>query len=320
MMKEMKQSKPARMRAGLIDRMKSLAGATRVYALVGKSGTGKSFRAKLVAENNGIDYIVDDGLLIQGNSIVAGKSAKRDKIYMHAIRTALFDDHMHRHEVVDAIRSRKIRKILLLGTSERMIARTAERLELPPPIKVIFIDEISSEEDIKKAQKSRNEEGKHVIPVPSIQVERDYPNLLAKSIKVLYKIGKGFGRFNSGDHKVYEKSLVQPSFHDDEGKIAISEIAIGQMIAHCVDEFDGELIVKKVKIRPSHGVYNMRAEVNVPYGNRMNVDLKELREYIIDRIEKFTGIIVGEFSLIISGVVKRPQNRVSDEHEKPDID
>ena len=37
----------------------------RVYALVGESGTGKSFRAKLVAQKYGIDMIIDDGLLIR---------------------------------------------------------------------------------------------------------------------------------------------------------------------------------------------------------------------------------------------------------------
>ena len=95
-----------------------------------KAGTGKSFRAKLIAEKYGIDYIIDDGLMIHGNSIVAGKSAKREKVYMSAVRTALFDDPLHRHEVIKAIHSRSIKKILLLGTSERMVARTAERLQL----------------------------------------------------------------------------------------------------------------------------------------------------------------------------------------------
>ena len=40
-----------------------------VYALVGESGTGKSFRAKLLAESYGIDAIIDDGLLIQNDKI-----------------------------------------------------------------------------------------------------------------------------------------------------------------------------------------------------------------------------------------------------------
>ena len=48
----------------------------KVYALVGESGTGKSFRAKLVAQKHGIDMIIDDGLLIRDNRILAGHSAK----------------------------------------------------------------------------------------------------------------------------------------------------------------------------------------------------------------------------------------------------
>ena len=47
----------------------------KVFALVGKSGTGKSFRAKLIAEKYGIEVIIDDGLIIKDNSIIAGKSA-----------------------------------------------------------------------------------------------------------------------------------------------------------------------------------------------------------------------------------------------------
>ena len=49
----------------------------QVYALVGESGTGKSFRSKLLAEEYGIHAIIDDGLLIQDDKIVAGRSAKR---------------------------------------------------------------------------------------------------------------------------------------------------------------------------------------------------------------------------------------------------
>ena len=53
-----------------------------VFALVGESGTGKSFRAKLLAESYGIDAIIDDGLLIQNDKILAGRSAKKEKTYI----------------------------------------------------------------------------------------------------------------------------------------------------------------------------------------------------------------------------------------------
>ena len=72
----------------------------KVYALVGRSGTGKSFRSKLVAEKYGIELIIDDGLLIRGDKIVAGKSAKKEKIFLKAIKTALFDEEIHRNEVI----------------------------------------------------------------------------------------------------------------------------------------------------------------------------------------------------------------------------
>ena len=312
----MKKEERARRRAHLWDRLKTLMGGIRVYALVGKSGTGKSFRAKLIAERFRIDYIIDDGLLIHQNSIVAGKSAKRERIYMSAVRTALFDDPLHRHEVVKAIQSRRIRRILLLGTSERMIARTAERLQLPLPVRVIHIEEISSPEDIEKAQRSRNEEGKHVIPVPLLQVERNYPQLLSKSIKILFKMGKGFGRRRKIAQKVYEKAVVQPFFQNEsKGKLTISEQAIGQLIAHCADEFNEELTVKKVKIRLHKGVYQVRAEIKIPYGNQLTDSLHELHGYIVERIERFTGIIIGELNLVVAGVTRRDRNGGSDEHE-----
>ena len=145
-----------------------------VFALVGPSGTGKSFRAKLVAEKYGIDAIIDDGLLIQNDKIVAGQTAKREKTYMGAVRVALFDDKGHRDQVAKALQKNHIKKILLLGTSEKMVQKIAIRLQLPAPSKIIDITDVASQEDIEIAQRSRLVEGKHVIPVPSIEIKRDY--------------------------------------------------------------------------------------------------------------------------------------------------
>lgn len=49
----------------------------KVYAFVGPSGTGKSYRAQMVANENNINYIIDDGLLIKDNAVIAGNSAKK---------------------------------------------------------------------------------------------------------------------------------------------------------------------------------------------------------------------------------------------------
>src|SRR5512142_1361908 len=114
----------------------------RVYALVGESGTGKSFRAKLVAQKYGIDMIIDDGLLIRGDALLAGRSAKKEQMYMSAVKTALFHDKSHRDEVARALGREHFRKILVIGTSERMVTKICERLQIPHPIKIIKIEDI----------------------------------------------------------------------------------------------------------------------------------------------------------------------------------
>lgn len=64
----------------------------KVYAFVGPSGTGKSYRAQMVANERGINYIIDDGLLISGNEILAGISAKKAPTKIETVRNALFQN------------------------------------------------------------------------------------------------------------------------------------------------------------------------------------------------------------------------------------
>ena len=42
----------------------------KVYAFIGPSGTGKSYRAQMVANEYNINYIIDDGILIKENDII----------------------------------------------------------------------------------------------------------------------------------------------------------------------------------------------------------------------------------------------------------
>ena len=92
-----------------------------VYALVGASGTGKSHRALWVAKERNIEYIIDDGLLIRGNEIIAGKSAKREKTRIGSIKTAVFTSDDHAFEVAQQLKAAQCQSILILGTSDNMV-------------------------------------------------------------------------------------------------------------------------------------------------------------------------------------------------------
>ena len=96
-----------------------------ICALVGPSGTGKSHRALWVAKEHNIDYIIDDGLLIRGNGVVAGKSAKREKTRVGAVKTAVFTDDEHAFEVSMALKQNKVNRLLIRGTSDGMVAKIA---------------------------------------------------------------------------------------------------------------------------------------------------------------------------------------------------
>ena len=62
----------------------------KVYAFVGQSGTGKSYRAQMVASEKNIEYIIDDGLLISNNKVSAGESAKTAPTKIETVKHALF--------------------------------------------------------------------------------------------------------------------------------------------------------------------------------------------------------------------------------------
>lgn len=271
-----------------------------VYALVGESGTGKSFRSKLIAEKYGIDALIDDGLLIQNDKILAGHSAKREKTYMGAVRVALFDDKEHRDEVAKAWKKARIKKLLILGTSEKMVMKIATRLQLPQPQKIIHIEEIASREEIEKAIKSRQVEGKHVIPVPSIEIKKSYPQIFSNTVKVFFRKNNIFKKSNN-EGKLFEKSIVQPEF-SKKGRIEISEAALTQMVMHCVSESEPQVRVNKMTIKTDSRGYKIIITIDVPFGTQLTGKIHKMQKYIIDKIESYTGILIEEVSIVIDKI------------------
>lgn len=269
----------------------------QVFALVGKSGTGKSFRARLVMEKYGISLLIDDGLLIEDQRIIAGKSAKKENAYMAAVRTALFTEKTHRRTVRHAVEKSRFKRILILGTSDRMIMKICAALKLPEPKKIIRIEEIATAEEIRSAINHRNVSGRHVIPVPSIEVRRNYPRIMGNSIKVIWRRGLGLIRRD----KSYEKTVVQPAF-STKGTVTISEAALTQMIMHCIAEQTPGLTVSRVSISSDQRGYRIDVHVKVPYRLELKGSIYSLQQYIVEHVERFTGILIDALNIVIDNV------------------
>ena len=120
----------------------------KVYAFVGPSGTGKSYRAQYVAGENNVNYIIDDGLFIKDNEVIAGSSAKKAPTKIETVKHALFQTEAERKEIIAAIKKYKPDSIMILGTSDNMVQKIAENLGVPKICKTIYINEIATKEEM----------------------------------------------------------------------------------------------------------------------------------------------------------------------------
>lgn len=192
-----------------------------VYALSGPSGTGKSTIALKFAYDKRIPAIIDDGLLIMNGNKVAGFSAKFEKNSFTAVKRATFLDMEHRDEVRTAIQNHFIGKILIIGTSDKMVRLISKNLNIGEIKHIYRIEEVRSSSEIQIAKFIRRTEGKHIIPIPYRQVEQNFFKKL---------IHKGFNISSFKNERIGEVTIVQPDFQ--KGFIIINKNVYQDIIRH----------------------------------------------------------------------------------------
>ena len=274
----------------------------KVYALIGQSGSGKSFRSRSVIEKHNIDLLIDDGLIIKDDKILSGRTAKNADNILDAVGTAIFEDKQHRNEARVTLEKHPFSRVLVLGTSEKMIRRICGELLLPAPAKIIRIEDIASQQEIDTARAHRNHHGSHVVPVPAFELQRSFPDMLVSSLKVLFQKGYGFFRKNY----IYQKSIVRPVY-SGKGVIKLSEGALLQLVSQSVQGCDSRITVSRVRFYPQDAEYAIEVYVIVP-SKKINLTkiLPRLQDSLITEIQNFSGILVRKLDVII--------DKINDEH------
>jgi uncharacterized alkaline shock family protein YloU len=176
----------------------------------------------------------------------------------------------------------------------RMVQRIAERLDLPAPSRIITIEEVSTPEEIEKAMRSRRTEGKHIIPVPAVEVRRSHSRIFFNAIRIFFK--KRLSIMRKAD--VFEKTIVRP-LYATQGRVAISEQVLSQMVYHCVDEFAPSVRVTRITLLQGPPAYSMDVHLLVPYGIEIAGMLHNLQSYIISSIEGYTGVVMDRVNIIV---------------------
>ena len=209
-----------------------------VIGFYGPPGTGKSDRALVIAYENKASCIIDDGILIYHSRIVAGKSAKREESRLKAVRRAIFWDKEQRDEVRAALQKINPKRVLILGTSDRMVVTIAKALDLPMPAKYIRIEDVAKPEDMLKASEARHKEGKHVIPVPTMELKPYFKGYMVDPLRFLRNRKKEPKRFSEWN----ERSVVRPVF-SYYGKLTFSDKVIESLVNYAAGG------LKRIKIR-----------------------------------------------------------------------
>ena len=265
----------------------------KVYAFVGPAGTGKSHRATHVARQNGIDFIIDDGLVISRGRILAGRSAKSEVNRLRAIKRAIFEYPEHRDEVVNYLTKHPPEKLMILATSTGMIEKIIARLGLNEPERIISITDISTPEEIEAALRERREKKQHVVPVARAQIEQNFAGKLVSQIR---------GFFKGRDKDESRNTIVKPLFSFN-GKVTIGSDAIIEMTKKLLVHGEHVRKIREIDLETFDDKIELSIEVDLNLGGRSALSIaKTLQQKIRVGLSYFTGMEIRRVNIKVNEI------------------
>lgn len=256
-----------------------------VIAFVGPAGTGKSSRANDLAKKRNIELLVDDGLLIDSGRIKAGSTAKKAETKLESVRQALFMDESAAMSMRRSLADLKPQRLMILGTSDKMILKICENLYLPEPVEYIRIGDVSTVEEQRQAKLARKTQGSHAIPVTSMEIKHEFSGSFFDPIKIWRK------RFGESDRVAgySERTIVRPTF-STVGVNVMTDEAITSMVKIITKDIEGlaEVLDVEAITNPYGAILNL--EISLYYGYNAQEVMLKVQDYIIEQIEYYTAI------------------------------
>jgi len=264
----------------------------KAYALIGESGSGKSYNSITIAAKYKLDYIIDDGLLIYKNKVAAGKSAKKEGTYVAAVKRAVFIDDEQCQDVKDVLKNAEDPGILVLGTSEKMVEKIRGRLELPEYTQIIKIEDVSSKADIHKAKLTRQSQGKHVIPVPVMEIKKTFSGYFLDPLRAFRR---------NHPIKTEDKSIVRPTY-SYMGEFSINDTVLCQLAAYEASKCEGVDKISRVTVDKINNDVVFNVDANVVYGINMSECSENIKKCVKDAIEKYASVYTDAVNVYIKSI------------------
>ena len=147
---------------------------------------------------------------------------------------------------------------------------------------------------METARRIRVTEGKHVIPVPTFEIKKDFSGYLLDPLQIFKSMG-------NGKKYISEKSIIRPTF-SYMGNFTISDNVFKQLAEYLANKLDEVKRVLKTRVTNSEEGAIIYMEIEVVYGCNVKETLRDFKQKAIREIENWTSMNVAKMDVVAKSI------------------
>ena len=158
---------------------------------------------------------------------------------------------------------------------------------MPRPAHYINIEDIATPEAIETALTVRQKENRHVIPLPTFAIKKDFPGYIIDPLRSFFSFPAA-----QSQKVAMERSIIRP-IYSSLGHFYIAEHVIESLVAHIVTRIPGVCKPLRVAIRTKERKVTLKVDLalifeQIPAGN-LSLLLRHVQQAVKEQIEYLTG-------------------------------
>ena len=155
-----------------------------------------------------------------------------------------------------------------------MVKRIQENLKLPKIEKTIYIQDVSTKEEMEEAVRIRRTEGKHIVPVPTFEIKKDFSGILLDPFRILSR-GRKKNKKSKKENAGVERSVIRPVF-SYFGKYTIKGIT--------------EISTIRIDKAPDSNDVEISMNMEIAYGYNISEMAEEMKKQAKKELEYMTSV------------------------------
>ena len=142
-------------------------------------------------------------------------------------------------------------------------------------------------------------EGKHVVPVPTLEIKKQFSGYFMDSLKNFSFKNKD----NQKEVEVTEKTIIRPTY-SYLGKYSISDTAISSIVNFVVSKIEGVSKIYKVNINKFNDGMKLDIDIEIKYGSRIPNVASQIKNTVVYAVDNAAGINIFGINIKIKSISK----------------